>query len=640
MTNWLKVTTINLAALILMNVCAVLGCGQTPAAQPPDQPSIQSQSANPAANQPSVQQAGQQSDQQTQPLNIQARPIPQRTIGLESGKVMRWTLKDAILAGLENNADIELERVNVRKAQFDLFAAQGIYDPVASSHFDYSSGVIPNTRRSSGVSSSVANLTSGTYNYNFNYQQFYERTGGSYQVGFTNSRFTSNSAFLSPQYSPSLSFNLTQPVFKNYGIDTNRRLIKIQKKNLDLSDAVFRQRAIEIISSVQQAYWDLAFAIKNEAIQRDSVKLAETQLNNNKRQVEVGTLAPIDIVSAATQLETRRQQVFQAMNSVAQAENAIKQLTVNGTNDELWTSQILPVESFEVQTTTLPLGDAFKLAMDNRPELKQLALQKEINQVEIDYFRNQTKPQIDFVASYGTNGTGGTPSTTTIISPSCASPLPLGDPNTPQLNCVSLAFKPVIENGKIVRYTADTTTTPYLSDLSITSTAAVSQTFQGGYGTAPRNLFKNEFRQWSVGVNISLPLRNRTAKANLGKSLEASRQNDLQTRRMMQGIEVDVRNAVQSVETAKMRIEASRAARQYAEQQLDGENKKFQAGLSTTFLVLTRQNELSQAQGDELRALADFNKAVAQLQKVIATTLTSNSIDVKAATPASLESNK
>src|SRR5581483_936713 len=196
-------------------------------------------------------------------------------------------------------------------------------------------------------------------------QQYYERLGGFYSIAFNNSRSTSNQATLSPNYRPSLTFNITQPLFRNFKIDTNRRLIKIQKKNLDLSDAVFRQRAIEIISSVQRAYWDLAFAIKNEEIQRESVKLAETQLNNNKRQVEVGTLAPIDVVSAATELETRRQNVFQAMNT-------------------------------EAQTAALPLPDAMKLALDNRPELRQLSLQKEINQVNIDYYRNQAKPQIDF----------------------------------------------------------------------------------------------------------------------------------------------------------------------------------------------------------------------------------------------------
>lgn len=608
-TNWQKLFKINFAALLLAATCALAAFGQT-----------------------QDQQSGQD---QSSLLSIQARPIPKRTVGLDPGKVVRWTLRDAILAALENNPDIDLERVNVRRAQYDLFAAQGFYDPMATSTMQYQSQIFPNTRRNTGISSSIPDINFQTITYNFGYQQFYERTGGFYSVSFNNSRSTSNQATLTPSYSPSLSLNVTQPLFKNFGIDTSRRLIQIQKKNLDLSDAVFRQRAIEIISSVQRAYWDLAFAIKNEEIQRESVKLAETQLNNNKRQVEVGTLAPIDIVSAATDLETRRQQVFQAMNAVAQAENAIKQLTVTGTSDELWTSEVVPVESFEVQTNTLPLQDAMRLAMDNRPELKQLALQKEINQVNIDFFRNQTKPQIDFVAQYGTNGAGGTPSVTSFTGPNCSSPLPVGNPS--QLFCIGTTFQPVRDqNGNIINYVVATTQTPYNPALAVTQITPVSSTFIGGYGTALKNMFKNDFRTWSVGVNIQLPLRNRTAKANLGKALEETRQNDLQTRRLRQGIEVEVRNSVQTVETAKMRIEAARAAREYAQQQLDGEEKKFQAGLSTTFFVLTRQTQLSQAQGEELRAQADFNKAIADLQRVIATTLSSNSIEVKPADPAAI----
>src|SRR5262249_44144529 len=185
-------------------------------------------------------------------------------------------------------------------------------------------------------------------------------------------------------------------------IDINRRMIKLSKKRLDLSDAQFRQRVIDIISQVQQAYWDLALEIKNEGVARESVKLVETQLNNNKRQVEVGTLAPIDVVSAAAQLESRRQQVFQVMDAVAKAENLLKSLTAGGPNDDLWNSQLVPVESFDINPVSMPLADAVKLAQENRPEVKQFGFQKEMKKIDIDFFRNQAKPQIDLIANYST----------------------------------------------------------------------------------------------------------------------------------------------------------------------------------------------------------------------------------------------
>jgi HAE1 family hydrophobic/amphiphilic exporter-1 len=170
-----------------------------------------------------------------------------------------------------------------------------------------------------------------------------------------------------------------------------------------------------------------------------------------------------------------------------------------------------------------------------------------------------------------------------------------------------------------------------------TGLSPITDQFIGGYGTAVWNLFKNEFRTWSVGLQINFPLRNRTAKANLGKAVEQDRQLDMQTRRTLQNIEVEVRNAVQSVETAKMRIDAAKLAREYAEKQLEGEEKKFQAGLSATFFVLQRQNDLSVARFDELRALADYNKSVATLQRVLSTTLSSNSIEIPADAPVTIK---
>lgn len=535
-------------------------------------------------------------DQTTQAEQPVARPIPQRTVGLEPGKVVRWTLRDAILAALEKNIDIELERENTRLAQYDLFAAEGVYDVISGGTFSYGGFTSANTRLFSGTTATTTSQK--TLTYNAGVSKLLERGGGNYQVNFNNTRVTNNFGTFSPQYNPQLNFSVTQPLFRGYKIDANRRQIKIAKKTLDLNDAQFRQRAIEIISRVQQAYWDLAFAIKDEEIQRDSVKLAETQLNNNKRQVEVGTLAPIEVTQSAATLESRRQQVFVAMNSVSQAENALKSLTIGTSSDELWGSQIVPVESFDVKPVIIPLNDALKLASENRPELKQFTVQKEINQINVDFFRNQAKPQVDFVASYNLNGVAG--------QRNAQNPLALVVPA-----CVEGQAPP--------------------------ASGCLPANLLGGYFNSLGNLFKNDFHSWSFGVNIQIPWRNSVAKANLGRTIEQGKQIDLQTRRMAQSIEVEVRNAVQSLETAKMRIEAAQASRRYAEQQLEGEEKKFAAGLSVTFFVLQRQTDLAIARGSELRALADYNKAVAELQRVISTTLSSNSIEIKPTPQASIK---
>ena len=564
-----------------------------------------------------------------QEQQIVARPIPPRTVGLEPGKVVKWTLRDAITNALEKNIDIELERENVRLMQYDLIAAQGFYDPTTTSTILYNKSIRATSFRAAGVDTGNT-ITSDSLTYNFGATKNFERWGSFVQADFNNSRNVSNTNTLTTQYSPSLAFQLAQPLFKNFEIDTARRQIRVTKKRLDLTDAQFRQRVILIISQVQQAYWDLSLAIKNEGVQRESVALAETFLNNTKRQVEVGTLAPIEIVSAATQLESRRQSVFQAMNQVGLAENTLKALTASGSNDELWSTLIDPVEPFDIKPYSIPVADAVKLAHENRPEIKQQSLSKEINKIDVDFFRNQAKPQVDLVASYRTDGLGGTP---LVVSGRSCTPLAVRAPNGDSLTpiCATLGL----------RQDAPGVFTPIAFDpkvpTTVTAPADINSQFVGGYGTALSNLFKNQFRTWSVGVQFSLPLRNRTAKANLGRSLEVGRQIDLQTRQLMQNIEFEVRNAVQSVETAKLRIEAAQAATTYARQQLDGENKRFAAGLQSTFFVLQRQNELSQAQLSELIALADYNKAIATLQRVMSTTLSINSIEIKQEAPVTIK---
>jgi outer membrane protein len=557
-TDWQRAFIRILAGLILACGLTALASAQTPG---PTQESAP-QPNLPAPSQPATP----------------SQTTPSHLAGVEADKIVRWTLNDAILAALDKNPDIEIARHNVRLSQFDVLAALGAYDPITSSTLNYASQKSPNVSRFSGSSQNF--LQNDAFGYNFGYSKLVERTGGSYQINFNNSRLTSNTASLATSYNPALTATLTQPLMKNFGIDSDRHLIQVAKKKLDLSDAQFRQQVIQIITDVQEAYWNLAFAIRSEEIQRDALNLAEKQLGNNREQVKVGTLAQLDVINAAAQVENVRQQVFQAMQTAAQASDALKTLTVEGPADDLWTANIVPVESFELKPLMLPLPDALKLALANRPEVRQFALQKEMNELDVKFFRNQTKPQVDLIASYGLTGVAG-----------------------------AVASFPD-QNG-------------------VLQPANLPSAFVGGYGAALHNLFDNSFPAWRVGVNVSLPLRNRTAQANLGGALETGRLIDAQSRKQLQTIEADVRAAYHAVEAAGLRYGAARAAREYAERQLAGEQEKFSVGLSTTFLVLTRQNDLSQARGAEAQALTDYNKAIAALQSAISTTLTDNSVEIR-----------
>lgn len=527
-----------------------------------------------------------------EPPNRQSiRPNP-----LDDENRVNWMLRDAITAALDNNPDIAIERKNVRITELRLRATQGVYDPVLTASPSYSSNIQPNVGRFTGLSATSSATITKSFGTALSLQKAIQPGGGYFQTSFSTLRTTSNSAILSPLYSPQLSFSFTQPLWRNRSIDLDRRNIYIARKTLTLTDAQFRQQVIAIIMQVQQAYWNLAFAIRNITVQKDGVALAQDQVDENQKQVNVGMLSPLDVISAKTVLETRRQALIQAINAAEQAQNALKTLVVAGTESELWVKEIFPSDFFEETPPSFSLIEALANAYANRPEAAELKVQKEINNIDVDYYRNQTKPQIDLVAGYGLTGAAGTPVQTLV----CPTGTTLGTSL-----CIPGNLPPTV------------------------TTASVNPSFVGGYGTALGDLFSNQYRNVTVGVNISLPLRNRTAKAYLGVALETRDQTDLLLRKQLQTVEAEVRNAYQSVISAQKNLNAARLARQYAEAQLDGEQKRFASGLSTTFLVLTRQNDLIQARGSEIGALAAYNVAVAALQQATGSTLASNNIQIK-----------
>jgi outer membrane protein len=531
--------------------------------------------------------------------NPQSNLQSEGRIGVDSSKRVTLTMRDAMLMALDNNRDIEVERLNVQMNEFDVISAQGVYDPALTTILYYDRRTVPATSIfASGKTDDVVGTAA--------VDQRVPWQGGRFQVSFDNDRSTDSNPFfvLNPQYNTSLNFTFTQPVWRNRAIDTERRQIRIAKKRLDISDSQFRQRAIEIIAQVQRSYWDLIFARRDREIKRESVELARTQLESNERMVRAGSLAPSDIISSRVELERRTDEAEAAVETIQRAENALKSLMLQPSNAEMWQSELVPVEQPQLDATALiPLADATRLAFQNRPEMEQFRLRGELNKIDVDFFRNQAKPQIDLFATYGTVGLAG--------------PLRVGD-------------NPITENSVLVTARVNQLSAlAGLPPLPPPTIDGVNRGLIGGYGTSLANMFKNEFRAYRFGVNINLPLRNRTAEANLGRALAEGKQVDVQRQRQAQIIEIEVRNAQQAVETARKRVEAATNSRTNAELQYQSEVRKFEAGQSTNYFVLDRQNALSAARGRELRALVDFTKAAAELQRAMSTILTSNNVEVK-----------
>jgi HAE1 family hydrophobic/amphiphilic exporter-1 len=536
---------------------------------------------------------------------VAQKPLPEMSrVGVDINRQRPLALREALSMALENNKDIEVARENVRIAEFDLRGAQGVYDPRLNTTAFYERAENP-----------ISNFLSGGQN-GSTIQSDYTATarlegqspvlGGNYRLDFSSIRLTTNNQFtaLSPQYPTALTFSYTQPLWRGLKIDNSRRQIEIARKNLSLSDAQFRQRAIDTITNVQRAYWDLVFALRSLQVQREAVSVARTQLEHNKRLVNEGQLAPIDVVAAEAQISTYEQGVFSALEEVSRSENNLKNLIAENQQAEIWNASIVPTDPVELTVPDVSLPDALKTAMENRPELQQSNVLQEINKIDQRYFKDQTKPAIDLVGSYGITGLAGSVSSN-VVNPFTQSSLQVR--------------QRVDELSAIVG----------LDPLPVIPPQIFSPDLLGGYGQSLQNLLANRYGTARIGVQISLPLRNRTAEAQLGRSLVEGERLGTQRQQLEQTIQVDVRNALQAMRSSEARLRAATRTREANEQQFASEQRKLDAGQSTTFLVLERQTALTEARGLELKAQTDLNKAIADLQRATGNALRVNSIVVR-----------
>ena len=514
-------------------------------------------------------------------------PQPDLTrLGVSSSSVLALSLNDAIRRALQNNNDIEVARDDVRVAEQRLRALYGVYDPVFSVTPSFDQRISPVTSIFAGGTSS-GTVSNKTLAVSPAISKIFSTGGGSYSLTFNNTKTTTSatSSTLNPFYQSSLSLLYTQPLLRNRSIDGNRRSIRIQKKLVAQTDSDFRNRTITIISQVQAAYWNLVFALRNQQNQLDSLNLSRQNMRNIEAQISAGAKAPLDRAQVLTDIATRESALFLAAQSVSTAENSLKQLMLKDPQSPEWFSQLTPTDVPAFDLTPVDLKAALEDAHKNRPELGRLNLQKEINGIDLLYYKNQTKPQIDLTGAVTTTGLAGT------ISPAIKACIP--DPTTGK-TC------PVVPANLI-----------------------------GGYGQDLGNLSKFSTREINVGVAISIPIHNRAAQANLAAARIQRDQLDASYRSQGQTIEMDVRNAAQAVDTAQRRMVTSRQARESAEQQLAGEQKLYEVGRSTTFLLLSRQNDLTVARTNELQAQTDYNKALADLQRATSATLRINNVVVE-----------
>ena len=529
------------------------------------------------------------------------QPLPPLSrVGVDANDQQPLTLREAIALALTDNKDIEVARDNVKIAEYDLLSTRGAYDPRISAQTYYERIKTPAASFLSGASNAVE---ATDFTATSRLEGLASKYGGNYRLDFSSVRATSNSFFtaLNPQYPTALTFSYTQPLVRGLRFDLPRRQIEVAKKNLSLTDAQFRQRAIEVITNVQRSYWDLVFALRNLQIQRDSLNDSRTQLDHNRRMVAEGSLAPIDVVAAETQVANFEQAEFSALEDVNRAENNLKNMIAQNQKAKLWSVSIIPTDQADLNLPEVSLPDAMNSAIQNRQELRQSDLAREINLLDQRLYRDQTKPEIDLVGSYGMVGNAGTLAGSNPLTAS-------SDQVRARVNELSVLAG--------------------LQALPAPAATTISPDLLGGYPQSLANLGSNQFNNFRVGVSISLPLRNRTAEGQLGHSLVEGKRIATQREQLEQLIQVEVRNALQSLKTAAARLRSAAIGRSTAEQQYESEKRKLDVGQSTVFLVLERQTALATARGNELRAQTDLNKAIAELQRSTGNSLTANNVTV------------
>ena len=493
------------------------------------------------------------------PTIAAAQPAPSAPQG---AGVRRLTVNEAVQIALENNLGVQVARIDPVIQDLGVAAARAAWFPTFSTTLEAAGTDTPSNSFLSGAQG--PQTSDDRFNTNVGVGQMLP-WGGRYSVGWDSSRSTTTNIFsnFSPQLRSSLSLSYSQPLLRGFSIDTPRQQLLVSQKNREIADVTLRQSIALTSRAVQHAYWDLAFAIASFDVQTQSLDLARESLKNTRARVEIGTMAPIDIVEAEAEVAQREEAVIVAEAQIATAEDALRALVYDSSAPDFWTLRIVPVSTPSSDVRAVDADAAVRTAFANRTDLQQTQKNMETTDINLRYFRNQTLPDVTASLDYGVTGLGGTQFLRGTGFPG-----------------------PIIGQA------------------------------QRGYGEVLRDLFANSFPAWTATVNVSYPIGPTPQDATLARTRLEYTQLQTQLRNQQLQAATEVRNAARQVTTNQKRIETTRASRQLMERRLDGEERKFQAGTSISFFVFQAQRDLAEARNNELRALLDYNRSIVDFETI------------------------
>ena len=471
-------------------------------------------------------------------------------------RALRLSLEDAVKTALERNVGIQVSRYDYRASGEALRSQYGLYDWIGTADVERQSNKSPaiSQFQSSGDTRSIAN---------FGIEQEIP-TGGTYNVGFTNSKITTigGGTLVSPAYHSGLALALAQPLMRDFGVDITQRGINMARNTLGISREAFRVTLLDTTNAVEQAYLDLVYSRQFIDVVKEALFLARDQARITQIRIDVGASAPLDILQPRVQIATSEESLINAVADVRNAEDTLRTLMHLDPGD--WDRPIIPTDVVRYTPFSVDVQDAVTRAFDLRPELRELTLTTDTRRIENLYARNQVLPQLDLHVNYNAAGLAGR---TALVDPITGEP-----------------------------------------------TGNFAST---GYQRAFRQVLGTDFPSWTVAFNVGVPITNIGARAEAKRTeleLSRSRSDEEQTR---QNIALQVRETARAIDTSAKNITAARAARDAAEQNLEAERRRYENGMTTNFQVLQVQQQLSDARARELQSLIGYNKAVTAFHRAV-----------------------
>jgi outer membrane protein len=547
---------------------------------------------------------------------------------IHEGK-MELSLQDAIALALENNLDISIQRYTPWIAETDILrtlsggAARGLagtgtasvlgaipvetFDPLVTSSLsvDHRHTPVNNPFLSGTGLATLSSLTNHTITGNFSYSQAFH-TGTGMAVTWNNNRAstTSPAVLFNPALNSNLFVSFTQQLLNGFGLLPNTRFIRIAKNNKRIADYQFSQQAITSVVQVANQYWELVFARADVLVQQRAVEVAEKLYSDNKRQVEIGTLAPIEVVRAEAEVARNRQNLIVSQTNQLQQQTLLKNLiTKDPLAANLQEVEIIPTDK-PVQQPPIdipPLPDAVKEALEKRPDILQQRVDLLNREINVRATSNALLPVLSLFGQYGWTGLAG---------------------NSRVLGLPTGAFTPNL-NSPVV--TASGTPT---GNFTSNTVLGPSTFVTGGLNDAFDAILNNNFPTYTLQLSLSIPIRNRSAQADSARARLEQRQSQTTLQRLQNNVVVEVRNAEIALEQNRARVEAATKGRILQEQTLDAEQKKFQLGASTIFFVIQAQRDLATAQDAEVRALVDLLKSEIDFERALGRILEVNHITI------------